>query len=62
LRLLPAIEATGTFKPRKQDLLQQGIDPSRVKDPLYVVDPRSHRYVPVDLAMHAAIQEGTLRF
>jgi len=62
LRLIPAIESTGTFKPRKQDLLQQGIDPGRVKDPLYVADPRSQRYVPLDLAMHAAIQEGTLRF
>ncbi len=30
LRILPTLEATGTFKPRKQELMQAGFDPSRV--------------------------------
>src|SRR3984885_6920656 len=30
LRLLPALEATGTFKPRKQELVAAGLDPARL--------------------------------
>ena len=61
LRILSTLEATGTFKPRKQDLMQSGFDPSRVTDPLYFDDARSQRYVPVDAALYAAIVEGTIR-
>ncbi len=61
LRILPTLEATGTFKPRKQELVQAGFDPSRVSDPLYFDDARSQRYVPLDAALHAAILDGTIR-
>ena len=61
LRLLPALEATGTFKPRKQDLVQAGFDPARIHDPLYFDDPRSQRYVPIDAALFAAITAGAIR-
>jgi fatty-acyl-CoA synthase len=61
LRILSTLEATGTFKPRKQDLMQAGFDPSRVTDPLYFDDARSQCYVPVDAALYAAISDGTIR-
>jgi fatty-acyl-CoA synthase len=61
LRILSALEATGTFKPRKQDLMQSGFDPSRMTDPLYFDDARSQRYIPVDAALYAAIVDGTIR-
>jgi fatty-acyl-CoA synthase len=61
VRLLPALEATGTFKPRKQDLVQAGFDPSRIKDPLYFDDVRSQRYVALDAELFAAITAGTVR-
>ena len=61
VRLLPALEATGTFKPRKQDLVQAGFDPKVIKDPLYFDDVRSQRYVPLDAALFAAIASGTVR-
>jgi fatty-acyl-CoA synthase len=61
LRIVSALEATATFKPRKQDLMQAGFDPGRVSDPLYFDDPRSQRYVPVDAALFAAILSGELR-
>ena len=61
LRILSTLEATGTFKPRKQDLMQSGFDPSRITDPLYFDDARSQRYVPVDAALYAAIVDGTIR-
>jgi hypothetical protein len=61
LRILTTLEATSTFKPRKQDLTQAGFDPSRMTDPLYFDDARAQRYVPVDAALHAAILDGTIR-
>jgi fatty-acyl-CoA synthase len=61
LRILSTIEATGTFKPRKQDLLASGFDPAVVKDPLYFDDVRLQRYVPLDAALFAAIAAGDVR-
>jgi len=61
LRLLPALEATGTFKTRKHDLMQAGFNPSLVLDPLYVDDPRLESYVPLDGELHAAICAGAVR-
>jgi fatty-acyl-CoA synthase len=61
LRLLRSIESTGTFKPRKQDLAQAGVDPARVEDPLYFDDPRAQAYVRLDAALYAAIAGGTVR-
>jgi fatty-acyl-CoA synthase len=61
LRLLQSIEATGTFKPRKQDLVESGFDPGRISDPLYFDDPRIQAYVPLDAALFAAISAGAVR-
>ena len=62
LRILTTLEATGTFKPRKQELMQAGFDPRGAAGPLYFDDPRSQRYEPVDLQLFASISAGTLRF
>jgi fatty-acyl-CoA synthase len=61
LRILPTLEATGTFKPRKQELMQAGFDPSRVTDPLYFDDARSQCYVALDAALYAAISDGRIK-
>jgi len=61
LRILTSLEATGTFKPRKQDLVASGFDPALVNDPLYFDDARSQRYVPLDVALYAAIAAGQVR-
>jgi fatty-acyl-CoA synthase len=61
VRLLPALEATGTFKPRKQDLIREGFDPAQVKGSLYVDDPRLGAYRPLDATVHAAIVTGRMR-
>jgi fatty-acyl-CoA synthase len=61
LRILPTLEATGTFKPRKQDLVQAGFDPQQIKDPLYFDDARSQRYVALDAELYAAILSGAVR-
>jgi fatty-acyl-CoA synthase len=61
LRLLQRLETTGTFKPRKQELVRAGFDPSLIKDKLYFDDPRHQAYVPLDGALFAAISSGSIR-
>jgi fatty-acyl-CoA synthase len=61
LRLTERLDTTGTFKPRKADLVADGFDPARVRDPLFLLDPRSGRYVPLRADLHAAVVAGTIR-
>jgi fatty-acyl-CoA synthase len=61
LRLTGSLQATGTFKPRKQDLVAAGFDPSRISDPLFFDDARSQAYVPLDAALFADIAAGAIR-
>jgi fatty-acyl-CoA synthase len=61
LRLLTTLDATGTFKPKKQSLVQEGFDPGRVKDPLYVDDQSLGRYVSIDQDMHRALRASGIR-
>jgi fatty-acyl-CoA synthase len=61
VRLVHALDLTGTFKPRKVELVREGYDPAQVSDPLYVVDARSGAYVPLDRELHAAIAVGRVR-
>jgi fatty-acyl-CoA synthase len=61
LRILSSLEATGTFKPRKQDLIEAGFDPAQVNDPLYFDDVRSQRYVVLDPKLHQDILDGSIR-
>jgi fatty-acyl-CoA synthase len=62
LRLLPALETTGTFKPRKQELIHAGFDPGRAGESLFVDDARARAYVPLDRALYRFISEGAFRF
>ncbi len=61
VRLLPALESTGTFKPRKQDLERSGFDPGQMSDPLYVDDARANAYVRIDSALYEDIVAGRFR-
>ncbi len=61
VRLLPALGATGTFKPRKQELMREGFDPARIKDPVYVDDAGAGAYRPLDPALYADIIAGRMR-
>ena len=58
VRLQPQIETTGTFKYRKMDLVADGFDPARVKDPIYFRDPTKGAYVKVTKANHAKLVAG----
>ena len=60
VRLQPGLAVTGTFKHRKIDMVTDGFDPERVKEPLYVRDGEAG-YAPLTTDMAAKIADGKLR-
>jgi fatty-acyl-CoA synthase len=61
LRLLPELDVTATFKQKKFDLVRDGFDPGRIRDPLYFNDAERGIFVPLDAALCARIQSGAVR-
>jgi len=58
LRIEPEIDVTGTFKMVKGKLREEGYDPARVTDPLYVMKPGSSRYETLDAGFATLIAQG----
>ncbi len=56
LRVVSDLEITETFKLKRRSYLNQGFDPARIDDPLYVFDAKLGRYVTLDAEYYAAIQ------
>jgi fatty-acyl-CoA synthase len=61
LRISATLDATETFKQKKQQLVRDGFDPDVVNDPLYVRDPGSGAYRPMDQEICARIRSGSIR-
>jgi fatty-acyl-CoA synthase len=61
LRVLSTLEITGTFKLRKQELMQEGYDPAQVRDALFIDSAAAGSYLPLDAARFAQLQSGALR-
>jgi fatty-acyl-CoA synthase len=59
--LCQALEATDTFKQKKQRLIREGFDPSAVDDPLFLRDPTTGDYVSMDRAVYGRIVAGEIR-
>jgi fatty-acyl-CoA synthase len=62
VRLCRALDATETFKQNKQRLIRERFDPSVVGDPLFLRDPATGDYCPINRAVYARIVEGGVRF
>ena len=60
IRLQPEIEITGTFKYRKMDLVAEGFDPTRIRQPLFYRDP-AKGYVKLTKAGFGKIMSGGAR-
>ena len=58
VRLQRQIETTGTFKYRKVDLVEEGFDPTRTKDPIYFRSPVKKAFVKVTKAGFEKIRSG----
>ncbi|HVV93045.1 MAG TPA: long-chain-acyl-CoA synthetase [Hyphomicrobiales bacterium] len=61
VRLLPQMDLTGTFKPRKTELVRDGFDPIAVKDELRFDDAASGRFEPLTPALYARIAAQQVR-
>jgi fatty-acyl-CoA synthase len=61
IRLQRQIETTGTFKYRKVDLVADGYDPAKVKDPLYFRNPTKKAWTKVTRASFEKINEGAFK-
>jgi fatty-acyl-CoA synthase len=63
VRLCPALDATETFKQTKKRLIQEGFDPSTTgNDPLFMRDPATGHYRPIDQTIYDRIVGGEIRF
>jgi fatty-acyl-CoA synthase len=58
VRFCRALDATDTFKQKKQRLIREGFDPSVMADPLFLRDPATGDYRPIDQAVYARIVES----
>jgi fatty-acyl-CoA synthase len=61
VRLCASLDATETFKQKKQQLLREGFDPGLVRDPLRFREPASGTYRPLDASTHEHILAGAIR-
>jgi len=62
LRVEPEIDVTGTFKMVKGKLREEGFDPERISDPLFVMPPGESSYRPLDGDLAATIARGEAGF
>ena len=60
VRLLPAMDTTGTFKIRKVDLVADGFDPAKIKGALFFHDPKKG-YVKLTKATHEKLVSGAIK-
>jgi fatty-acyl-CoA synthase len=61
LRIAPSLAVTATFKHKKRELVEEGFDPSRIAEPLYVFDRARGAYVVLDCELFATIESGAMR-
>jgi citronellyl-CoA synthetase len=62
VRFKKEFETTGTLKIKKTVLRDEGFDPHRVADPLYVLLPESSEYQPLTVKVFDEILSGKYRF
>jgi fatty-acyl-CoA synthase len=60
VRLLPALDTTGTFKIRKMDLVADGYDPAKIKGPLFFHDAK-RGYVKVTKSVWDKLSAGGVK-
>ncbi len=61
VRILRAMDVTGTLKQRKIALKAEGFDPERIADPLYVRDDVAATYMSLTIAVATEIAAGARR-
>lgn len=55
------METTGTFKPKKLQLVQEGFSPLKISDPLYFMDNLKKSYVALTKELYDQIMLGEIK-
>jgi fatty-acyl-CoA synthase len=61
IRISTALDATETFKQKKQQLVREGFDARTLDDRLFFRNPASGAYHPLDADIYARIVDGAIR-
>jgi fatty-acyl-CoA synthase len=61
VRVRASIALTGTFKPQKQSMANEGYDPGAIGDAIYVDNKLHGAYRPLDAVLYRRIQAGDIR-
>ena len=61
IRLVHAIDLTGTYKLRKIDYRNEAYDLGKVKDPIYFLDSISESYIPFTSIIYDQLVNGKLK-
>lgn len=61
IRIQNAVELTGTFKQMKLKLVEQGFDPGRIQDPLYILSDSEKTYIPLTAQVYDSIASGDIK-
>ncbi|XP_077566934.1 long-chain fatty acid transport protein 2-like [Stigmatopora nigra] len=61
LRIQGSLDVTGTFKLVKSRLVKEGFDPSSVTEPLYFMDDKEKKYVPLTMDIIHAVTSGNIK-
>lgn len=62
IRMQKEAETTGTFKFRKVELVEEGFDPKKVIDPIWMRHPDTKQYVPLTRDRYETLISGGFRF
>jgi fatty-acyl-CoA synthase len=60
VRLATTMDVTGTLKHTKVRLQDEGYDPMRISDPLYLRDDTARTFIPLDAALKQRIDTGSV--
>lgn len=61
VRWASALERTGTFKLKKVPLQKEGFDPKAIKDPIFFLDGKNRKFVPLTEQLYEDIVGGRVR-
>ncbi|KAK5867221.1 hypothetical protein PBY51_011734 [Eleginops maclovinus] len=61
LRIQSSLDVTGTFKHMKVKLVKEGFNPNQISDPLYFLDVKEKRYVPLTVDIFNLITSGQVK-
>uniref|UniRef100_A0A667WMH1 long-chain-fatty-acid--CoA ligase n=1 Tax=Myripristis murdjan TaxID=586833 RepID=A0A667WMH1_9TELE len=61
IRIQNSLEITGTFKYMKVKLVEEGFDPNKITDPLYFLDEREGKYIPLTQEIFSSVITGKMK-